>query len=730
MTERQPLGPLEMWGGIECTVNRVGDIWFDQMSRGGHDTRSSDLAKFAELGIKAIRYPILWERLAPTRAGGIDWRWTDERLACLADLDVRPIVGLVHHGSGPAYTSLLDEQFPEQLAAFAGAVARRYPWVKDFNPINEPLTTARFSGLYGHWYPHHRSDRSYVRALLNQLRATVRAMQTIRETIPDARLIQTEDCGHTFGTAAIQPQVEHESARQRLTWDLLTGRVDDRHPLHAFLTGAGMTAADEDFFLEARCPPDIVGLNYYLTSDRYLDQRIDRYPSETHATNGVMHYADVEAVRARAEGIGGHLGHLLSAWHRYGLPVALTEVHLACTREEQMRWLWESWRAAEAARAQGVDVRGVTAWALLGSYDWDSLVTTDAGHYEPGVFDLRAPSPRPTALATIVRQLASQQTPTHPTLNTPGWWHRPERLLFGPTPASVPANDARPILILGAQGRLGRAFQRVCGWRGVAARALSRHECDITDPSSVDTALRRFSPWMVVNATGWTRVDDAERAPDACHATNVGGLLTVAAACRRRGIALVTFSSHLVFDGRKTNPYLEDDPTCPLNAYGWSKAEADRRMNADFPEVLIVRTGALFGPWDDSNFATSILDRLDRGQRFVAADEWFTPAYVPDLVHATLDLAMDGERGLWHLANQGATSWHAFAGRLADINGHRSDLIANATAADAGAAARPAWSVLGSLRGALLRPLDQAIDDFMQIRATQVRSGRTACVSP
>ena len=79
---------------------------------------------------------------------------------------MRPIVGLVHHGSGPAYTSLLDSGFPEKLARYAGAVARRYPWLTDFTPVNEPLTTARFSGLYGHWYPHGRCDRDYVRALL------------------------------------------------------------------------------------------------------------------------------------------------------------------------------------------------------------------------------------------------------------------------------------------------------------------------------------------------------------------------------------------------------------------------------------------------------------------------------------------------------------------------------------------------------------------------------------
>ena len=155
---------IEMWGGIECTLNRVGDQWFDQVRRSGHHDRSDDLERFAGLGISALRYPVLWERVAPDALDQPDWRWTDERLAGLRALGIRPIAGLLHHGSGPAYTSLIDPDFPDLLARFAGQVAERYPWLTDYTPINEPLTTARFSSLYGHWYPHLRSDRSFVRA--------------------------------------------------------------------------------------------------------------------------------------------------------------------------------------------------------------------------------------------------------------------------------------------------------------------------------------------------------------------------------------------------------------------------------------------------------------------------------------------------------------------------------------------------------------------------------------
>src|SRR4051812_22056055 len=120
--------PIELWGGMECTVNRVGDEYFDQSIRGGHHDRLSDLDLVAGLGVRAVRYPVIWERVAPTDLASADWSWTDERLERLRALGVRPIAGLVHHGSGPRHTSLIDPAFPEQLATYARAVAERYPW--------------------------------------------------------------------------------------------------------------------------------------------------------------------------------------------------------------------------------------------------------------------------------------------------------------------------------------------------------------------------------------------------------------------------------------------------------------------------------------------------------------------------------------------------------------------------------------------------------------------------
>ncbi|WP_437686831.1 family 1 glycosylhydrolase [Sorangium sp. So ce176] len=730
---------LELWGGIECTVNRVGDAYHDQLDRNGHARRLDDLDRFAALGIRALRYPVLWERTAPD--GCASFAWADARLGRLRDLGVRPIVGLVHHGSGPPQTSLLDPSFVDGLARFAREVAERYPWVEDYTPVNEPLTTARFSGLYGHWYPHGQDGRAFLRALLTQCRAVAAAMRAVREVNPRARLVQTEDVGETSSTPLLAYQAQHENHRRWLSLDLLMGRVDQDHPLYPQLLRWGASPGELEAFVVSPCPPDILGINYYITSERFLDERLERYPSWMHGGNERHAYVDVEAVRVVAEGVGGHLARLLEVWERYRRPVAITEAHLGGSREEQLRWLAEAHRAAVAARAAGADVRAVTAWALLGSFDWDSLVVRDRGRYEPGVFDVRGQAPRPTALAALVRALARGEPFDHPVLASPGWWRRPERLLYSPVsleergaarlersgdgPTIEPSDRAAagkaegpPVLITGATGTLGRAFARLCAHRGLPSRLLSRLEMDIADPASVERALERHAPWAVVNTAGYVRVDDAELEPHRCERENAAGPAVLAAACRERGVRLVTFSSDQVFDGTGATPYVETDPARPLSAYGRSKAVAEQQVLSILPTALVVRTAAFIDPWDASTFVADALRALRDGRPFSAAEDMIvTPTYTPDLVNAALDLLIDGEGGLWHLANRDAVTWAELVARAAALA--RVDtrhLVGCPSRALCLVAPRPRYSALGSRRGLLLPALDDALARYLAER--------------
>ncbi len=198
VSEAQPRGPLELWGGVECTMVRVGDDYRDQVAETGHKARLGDIDAMAALGIKAVRYPILWESVAPQSPHELDFSWHDRRLKKLRDLGIEVIAGLIHHGSGQRYTNLLDPELPDKLADYAVRVSRRYPWIAKWTPINEPLTTARLSYLYGHWHPHKHDIDETFRATVNQCLAIARTMQALRAANPDAQLIITEDLGKTL----------------------------------------------------------------------------------------------------------------------------------------------------------------------------------------------------------------------------------------------------------------------------------------------------------------------------------------------------------------------------------------------------------------------------------------------------------------------------------------------------------------------------------------------------
>lgn len=726
---------LELWGGVECTVNRVGDQYFDQLERNGHAARAGDLDLFAALGIRAMRYPVLWERIAPEGLKRADWSWADERLNRLRELGIRPVVGLVHHGSGPRYTNLVDRAFPNKLAMFARAVAERYPWVDAYTPVNEPLTTARFSALYGHWHPHSRDSKTFIRVLLTQIRAVITAMHAIREINPEAQLIQTEDLGKTFSTRQLAYQAEFENERRWLTYDLLTGRLTRGHPMWEYLIALGINEDELAWFLDHRCPPDVIGINHYLTSERFLDERLHRYPVSSHGGNERHAYADVEAVRVCAEGVAGPKALMKETWERYRLPLAITEAHLGCTREEQLRWFKEVWDGAKVLQREGVDVRAVTAWALLGAYDWHNLLTRDEGRYEPGVFDLRAPSPRPTALATMLRDVAAGRDHDHAVVSTPGWWRRLDRLSYpavtrrphgvaaSAQSVNISGETTRPLLITGATGTLGSAFARVCKVRGLAYRLLTRNEMDIADAASVEKALAAYEPWAVINAAGYVRVDEAEREADRCRRENTIGAALLAGACARSGTRLMTFSSDLVFDGKSREPYRESAGVSPQNVYGHSKADAEKRVLDKLPSALVIRTSAFFGPWDEYNFVTLALRTLAGGKRFSAADDSVvSPTYIPDLVHASLDLLIDGESSIWHLANSGATTWFDLARRAAQLSGLDPGLIdARPMVSFNLPARRPSYSVLDSERGMLLPSLDDALSIYLKECETRWR---------
>jgi dTDP-4-dehydrorhamnose reductase len=388
----------------------------------------------------------------------------------------------------------------------------------------------------------------------------------------------------------------------------------------------------------------------------------------------------------------------------------------------------EAWDTAKRLRRSGVEVEAVTAWALLGTFDWNSLLTRHVGHYEVGAFDVRREPPRPTALAAELARIGQGELePPHPATQGPGWWRRDIRLQFRPVFRTVESPEpkpmfwtderpSQPLLITGATGTLGKALALACEWRGIDYRLTSRREMALDDAESIRRTLEETQPWAVINAAGFVRVDEAEAEGAACMAANAEGAFRLARACAERDLPFVGVSTDLVFDGTKPRPYVESDPVNPLNVYGASKARLEQAILALAGKALIVRTAAFFSPYDPYNFAAHVVRALSQDFEFRAADDLVvSPTFVPDLVEHMLDLLIDGETGIRHLANEGEVSWAEFARTVAIAMGLDPELVRGSPARSFGwPARRPAYAALGTERGRLLPNLDHAVGRYAE----------------
>jgi len=190
---------------------------------------------------------------------------------------------------------------------------------------------------------------------------------------------------------------------------------------------------------------------------------------------------------------------------------------------------------------------------------------------------------------------------------------------------------------------------------------LTRKEADITDSTAVDRAFDKAEPDIVIHCAAFTAVDDCEIEPQLASNVNAEGTHNVARACRRRGTPLLYLSTDYVFDGEKTEPYVETDLPHPLNVYGQTKLAGEEVVKELAGHFWIVRVSWLFGPWG-KNFVRAILDQAQRGRPLrVVADQVGAPTYTMDLAKKIEDIFTTAEGGIYHVTNQGYCSWFEFA---------------------------------------------------------------------
>ncbi len=273
----------------------------------------------------------------------------------------------------------------------------------------------------------------------------------------------------------------------------------------------------------------------------------------------------------------------------------------------------------------------------------------------------------------------------------------------------------------GAEGQLGQALLRHLGsrvlWSG------GREALDVTDAQGVLGRLRDVHPDVVVNATAYNRVDAAEIAPAEAFRVNAVGPLNLARACAETGALLVHVSTDYVFDGQKTEPYLETDPARPRSAYGLSKRAGELAVESVGVPSIIVRTSGVIGLGGSRGKGGSFVERIVQKARAgehlrVVSDQVFAPTFAPELARALVLLVDKGARGLVHVTNRGACSWHELAVAAVRAAGLSAEVEA-ISVADLGAPApRPAYSVLDTTRAEALgvpplRPWAEALKDLI-----------------
>lgn len=267
------------------------------------------------------------------------------------------------------------------------------------------------------------------------------------------------------------------------------------------------------------------------------------------------------------------------------------------------------------------------------------------------------------------------------------------------------------IAVTGAGGLLGSRVVAEAGVRGYEVIALDHATLDVTDAAAVVSAVEAARPSAVIHCAAYTAVDRAEAEPELARSVNRDGAAHVARAAAGAGAVMVYPSTDYVFDGRKRTPYLPDDPPNPLSVYGRTKLEGERAVTETAGDALVVRTSWLYGA--GKGFVPGILRLAAGGGPLrVVDDQTARPTWVGDAAPLVLDLVERGERGVWHVADEGECTRIELAREALRLRGDSTEVRAISTEEFGAAAARPPYSVLDLTRTE--RTLDRRMTDWRE----------------
>jgi len=253
------------------------------------------------------------------------------------------------------------------------------------------------------------------------------------------------------------------------------------------------------------------------------------------------------------------------------------------------------------------------------------------------------------------------------------------------------------IVLIGADGQLGSdLFERLDGKRTVP---LYYPDFDITRAEQLETTLSRLKPEVVINTSAFNRVDECEISPFEAFKVNTIAVRDLARICQKIGAVLVHFSTDYVFDGKKKNPYKEQDHPQPLSVYGLSKFGGEILIRNAGCKYFLIRTCGLYGKagcWGKGrNFVDAMVEAASKNKTIrVVSDQIVTPTSTSELALRVLELISRQRYGVYHMTNDGQCTWFEFAQSIFELLERKVDLVPVDSHAYGARARRPAYSVL------------------------------------
>ncbi|GAB3637478.1 family 1 glycosylhydrolase [Hymenobacter arcticus] len=356
--------------GIECSYPTIdqGKTRRDMLLECDHYNRyKEDLGLVKEMGLKVLRYGLPYYNIQKG-PGKYDWEFADLAMAEIQRLGITPILDLMHFGVPDWVGNFQNPELPVFFAEYCEEVAKRYPWVRYYTPVNEIYVTAKMSAKDGAWNEQLKSDKGFVTALKHAAAASIMGTQKIAKHRPDCVIVQSESAEFTHELRAERtPAVQLENLLRFTSLDLLYAHQPEGEVVN-YLYDNGMTRQEYDWFMAGEPPGyQVMGNDYYGRNEKIL------LPDGTMQTSmDVLGWATITH----------------DYYQRYKKPVMHTETNVFDANEAPA-WLWKQWVHILRLRKEGVPVLGFTWYSLIDQIDWETGLAEKKGTVNAcGLFDL------------------------------------------------------------------------------------------------------------------------------------------------------------------------------------------------------------------------------------------------------------------------------------------------------------------------------------------------------